>query len=219
MENLIPSQILFIADLLVFFSIILIHMTKRNISFVYLYAIQSLVISCLMAYSSFADHSLTLGLLAGLIFILKVIVAPTFFLRQIRKQTLQSMTQSYLNLPLTLIGIAVITMIAHSKFLLPLAALSPANENALLISVAAMLISLFLIINRKGALSQMVGILSLENAIVAFALAAGLEQGVGLELGVTFDICVWIIIATVFVTMIYKKFNTLDVSVMDKLKG
>jgi len=219
MENLIPTQILYLADLLIFFSVILIHLTKRNVYFVYLYAVQSLIVTFLMAYSSFANHSLPLGILALLIFALKVIAAPGFFLRLIKKQTLMSMTESYLNLPLTLAGIAAITMITHSRFFTPLSTLAPVNENALLISISTMFISLFLIINRKGALSQMVGILSLENAIVAFAIAAGLEQGLGLELGIAFDICAWIVIATVFVSMIYKKFHTLDVSVMTKLKG
>jgi len=76
-----------------------------------------------------------------------------------------------------------------------------------------------MIINRKGALSQMIGVLSLENSIVSFAFTAGLEQKPGLELGITFDIFVWIIIATVFVSMVYKKFKTLDVTEMSRLKG
>ncbi|MFA7253950.1 MAG: hypothetical protein WC107_05325 [Patescibacteria group bacterium] len=219
MENTIPAQILFLADLVIYFLIILVHITKRNISIVYVYAAQSLMITFLMVYSASVNHSYALWILAALIFGLKVAAAPIFFLRQIKKQTLQSMTSSYLGLPLTLIGIAVLTMVTHSRFFAALATLSPANENALMISIAAMFISLFIIINRKGALSQMIGILSLENAIVAFAFAAGLEQGLGLELGIIFDICAWIVIATVFVTMIYKKFHTLDVSVMTKLKG
>ena len=195
------------------------HVSKRSISFVYLYAAQSIVVAFLLIYSATVNNSIPLGILAILIFVLKVIAAPKFFLSLIKKQTLQAATNNYLNLPLTLTGIAIITMITHSRFFQPLTSLAPANENALLICVTAMFISLFLIINRKGALSQMIGILSLENAIVAFALASGLGQGFGLELGVTFDIVVWIFIATVFVSMIYRKFRTIDVSAMTNLKG
>jgi len=219
MENIISSQILFLADLIIFTTVVLIHLTKKNVYFIYLYAVQSLVVTFLMAYSAFIDHSLMIGLLAVLIFVIKVIVAPIFFLKLIKAHTLNITSSNYLNLPFTLVVIAIITTMAHSKFFQPLASLAPANENALLISIAAMFISLFIIINRKGALSQMIGILSIENAIVSFALAAGLEQGFGLELGITFDIFAWIVIASVFVSMIYKKFNTLDVSVMTKLKG
>jgi len=219
MEHLIPTQLLFSVDLTIFLLIVLMHLAKRSISFVYLYATQSILIASLMIYSSVLNHSLSLGVLAILIFGIKVIAAPRFFLKLIRKQTLQASTSNYLNLPLTLVGIAAIATITHSKYFHPLTTLAPVNENALYICIAAMFISLFLIINRKGALSQMIGILSLENAIVSFILAAGLGQSLGLELGITFDIFVWIIIATVFVSMIYKKFHTIDVSVMTNLKG
>lgn len=219
MEQQITPLVLFIADILVFTSIVLMSITKRSIRTVYLYVFQSLVISLLMIYTAFANHSIDFIIIAAIILTVKVIGVPLFFLRQIKKQTLQSSTSSYFNLPVTLGMIAIITMITHSKSFQPLATLAPANENAILISIAALFISLFLIINRKGALSQMIGVLSLENAIVSFAFAAGLEQGPGLQLGIIFDVFVWIIIATVFVSMIYRKFNTLDVSVMTNLKG
>ena len=81
-----------------------------------------------------------------------------------------------------------------------------------------MFLSLFLIINRKSALSQIVGILSLENSIVAFAIFAGLEQSLSLQIGILFDISVWLIIATVFMSMMYTHFGSLDVTDMKKLK-
>jgi len=63
----------------------------------------------------------------------------------------------------------------------------------------------------------MLGILSLENGIVSFALFAGLEQNPGLQLGITFDVLIWIIIASVFISMIYRQFGSLDVTTMKKL--
>jgi hydrogenase-4 component E len=219
MEHTILPSILFIADIFVFASIVLLNLAKKSAVTVYLYVFQSLVISFLMFYGAYLNSSKELAIIAALIFSVKVIGMPIFFMRQIKKQTMLASSNNYLSLPLTLGVIALISGIAHSKFFQPLVTLAPANEQALLISVTALFISLFLIINQKGALSQMVGVLSLENAIVSFAYAAGLEQGLGLQLGLIFDVFVWIIIATVFVSMIYKKFNTLDVSVMTKLKG
>ncbi|MFA6963333.1 MAG: hypothetical protein WC227_01275 [Patescibacteria group bacterium] len=219
MEHLIPTQFLFLVDLAVFLLIVLMHLAKQSRPFVYLYAVQSVLIASLMIYSAILDRSISLGFLAILILGIKVFAAPAFFLKLIKRQALQMSPNNYLNLPLTLTCIAIITTIAHSRFFQPLTTLAPANENALYICIASMFISLFLIINRKGALSQMIGILSLENAIVSFVLAAGLGQGLGLELGITFDIAVWIIVATVFVSIIYKKFHTTDVSAMTNLKG
>lgn len=219
MEQQILPQFLFLFDMIIFLSVILIHLTQKNVSVVYFYAIQSLVIASLLLYTSIIDHSLSLAGVAVLILAIKVIFGPRYFLKLVRKHEIQTTASNYLNLPLTLAAIAGLTMLAYTKFFQPLISLAPVNHNALLISVATIFISLFIIINRKGALSQMIGVLCLENAIFSFFFAAGLGQGAGLELGIVFDILVWILIASTFVSMVYKKFGTVDVTVMTDLKG
>ena len=67
-------------------------------------------------------------------------------------------------------------------------------------------------------MSQIIGILSLENGIVAFALFSGLEQSPALQIGIMFDLLVWVIIAAVFISMIYKQFGSLDVTELKHLK-
>jgi len=64
----------------------------------------------------------------------------------------------------------------------------------------------------------MIGILSIENGIVSFAALAGLEQSPVLQIGVMFDLTIWVVIATVFASMIYDKFGALDTSSMKNLK-
>lgn len=64
----------------------------------------------------------------------------------------------------------------------------------------------------------MVGVLSLENSIVLFAAVAGLESTAGPQIGILFDISVWVIIATVFASMMYTHFGSLNVSKMNSLK-
>lgn len=220
MENqIIFPPALFIIETIIFLSVILMHLFKNNVYVVYLYVIESLMISLLLIYSAVSDSQNALLAVAILVFVVKVIIAPRFFLRLIKKLNLTRPAKSYLSLPVTLIVLTAITVATHSKTFNALTSLSPLNEKALLISFSAIFTSLFLIINRKGAFSQMIGVLSIENAIVAFIFAAGLSQGPGLELGVLFDIFVWIVIATFFITNIYKKFETLNVTVMTNLKG
>jgi hydrogenase-4 membrane subunit HyfE len=219
MEQIISPQILFIAEALILLSVISMHLMRKSVYVVYLYISQSLVVSLLLIYSAFTGNVISLLAVAILVLIVKVLIAPRFFLRLIKKLKLQFSTNSYLNMSVTLVVLAVITAATHSKVFQTLGTLTPVNEKALLASFSAMFISLFLIINRKGAFSQMIGVLSLENSIVAFIFAAGLEQGPGLELGIIFDIFVWIVIATFFISNIYKKFDTLDVTVMTHLKG
>ena len=128
------------------------------------------------------------------------------------------MVSTYINIPLTFIIITILTVIAHSSVFLPLTTITPSNHLFLSIIFATLFISLFLIINRKGVLSQITGVLSLENSMVAFALFSGLEQSLALQIGIIFDIFVWIIITTIFMSMLYKHFKSFDVTKMEELK-
>lgn len=205
-------------ETLMFLSVVSMHLTRRNSSLIILYAAQSLIISVALFRSSFQELSLMLMLVALITFAVKVILAPYFFFGLIKKHQLQFSVSTQLNAPMTFIVLAALTAFSFSHLFQPLAILAPDNEKTLLLAMAMMFVSIFLIINRKGALSQMIGILSLENSIVSFAYVAGLESAAGPKIGILFDILVWVVIATVFASMIYKHFGSLDVSEMNQLR-
>jgi len=211
---------LFLQFLLVLFflSVVFLHITKRNFWAIILYGFQSLVIVVLLTLSFLETGALTSLLMAGLILIVKVILTPMFFIRLIKKYNLKFLVSTYVNIPLTFFIITILTVIAHSHIFLPLAVVAPANQSFLPVIIATLFISIFLIINRKGVLSQITGVLSLENSIVVFALFAGLEQSLALQVGIIFDIFVWIIITTIFMSMLYKHFKSFDVTKMEELK-
>ncbi|MDR4503544.1 MAG: hypothetical protein MRK01_01975 [Candidatus Scalindua sp.] len=212
----ISSQILFYLEVLIYLSATLMHLTKKNRSIIFLYLFQSLITTVLLVIFSIEKFSESLVFVIFLTFLVKVILAPLFFMKLVKRHQLQIAVSTYLNIPMTLLVLTILTAVTHYHFLEPLTSLSPGEEKLLLLSVATILISLFLIINRKGALSQMIGILSLENAIVSFASFARLEHNPGLQIGIIFDLLVWTIIATVFVSMIFRKFGTLNITSIKK---
>ena len=203
---------------IVFLTIVFLHLVKKNYGAVLAYNMQSLAIVVILFNSFLETGRISLLFITLLAFVVKVVLAPLFFVRMIKKNGLRFSVSTYLNTPLTLIVIAAITAIAHSSKLAPLADIVPANHALLSLALSAMLLSLVLIINRKGALSQIIGILSFENSIIVFAVFAGLEQSPSLQAGILFDLFVWIVIATVFMSMIYRHFGSLDVTSMRHLK-
>jgi len=218
--HLAGTQFLLITETLVFLSVVFMHMAKRKSHTIYLYAIQSLLTASMLAYLLFDKISFILILVVILTIIVKVILAPMFFFRIIKKCNLVFSENNYLNFPITLLVIAIITIVAHSfifkPFLLEIA--SSATISMLSLSIAAILISLFLIVNRRGALSQIVGVLSLENGIVAFSTITGLEQSPGIQIAIIFNILIWIIIATVFTSMLFKHFGSISIDKLNHLK-
>lgn len=213
--NAAPQQLL----LAIFFlSVVFLHIAKKNSGAAALYGIQSAAIVLLLLLSFFETGDPGALLIAFLALLVKVILAPTFIFRLTKMHRLKFVVSAYLNTPLTLIIVAGLTAAAHSQVFGPLANIVPANRPLLALSLAALFISLFLIVNRKGALSQIIGVLSLENSIVAFAIFAGLEQSPGLQFGIMFDIFAWLVIATVFISMMYRHFGSLDVTELKHLK-
>lgn len=217
MNSLYP-HFLFFLETMLFASVVFMHLTKKNFTVISLYTIQSLIIAGVLFYSSIKEASLLLMVVALMTFFVKVMIAPYFFFRLIRLHRLQFSVSTYLNSPMTFIVIALLTAFSYSHFFRPLTILSPHNGNALLLSMSMIFISIFLTVNRKGALSQMVGILSMENAIVSFAYITGLEATAGAQVGILFIIFIWVVIASIFASMIYNHFGTLNVSEMKNLK-
>lgn len=203
---------------IVYITIVFLHIAKKNFPVAIAYGIQSFAIVMLLTYSYFKTGSTTFLLIAVLGLIIKVILAPMFIIHQISKHDLKFLVTTYANTPVTLIIVAALTAIANSSLFTPLVTIIPENSELLSLALSSLLISVFLIINRKGAITQIVGVLSLENSIIGFGLFSIIDQSLILEIGIVFSISVWIIIATVFISMIYKHFGSLDVTQMKHLK-
>ena len=203
---------------IVLLTIVALHILKKNSGAVTAYSLQSLAVTLIILAEAITADSLSLVLVAICTFIIKVIAAPIFFDKLIKKHGAIFSVSTYLNAPISLIVIAALAAIAFSDKFAPLTTIAGSNQLLLQLALSSIFLSLFLIVNRRGALSQIIGILSLENSIVCFAVLASLEQSAMLQIGILFDIFIWIIIATVFVSMIYAHFGSLDITNIEHLK-
>lgn len=213
-------NILFLQFLLggMFLTLVFLHLTKKNFAAALAYGIQSSALALFFLNSFLENYNPYLFFVVLLILVVKIILAPIFFIRLIRRHALTFSVSTYLNMPLTLIIIAALTFIAYSDKLTPLTGIILAHQTLLSLALSTAFLSIFLIINRKGVFSQILGVLSLENSVVAFAIFAGLEQSPSLQLGVIFNVFIWVIISVVFASMIYEHFGSHDVTLMKKLK-
>ncbi|WP_104139680.1 MULTISPECIES: hypothetical protein [unclassified Cryobacterium] len=202
----------------IYLTSIYMHLAKKNNGVAGLYALQSVALVLLFVSSFLANPTVLLFLVIVVSIIVKVILAPRFFNRLVTRHKVKFTVSSYANTPVTLIVIMFITAFVNSDVFLPITDLSASNSTYVALAIAAMLVSIFLMVNRKSALSQIVGVLSLENSIVAFGIIAGLEQSALLQLGTLFDIFVWMLVATVFVSMVYRHTGSLVVTTMRHLK-
>ena len=109
--NILFSQFLL---QIIFLTIVFLHISKKNLDAVFAYAVQSFTIVILLLNSFFETGYISLLFIALLVFTVKVILAPGFFIRLIKKNELIFSASTYLNTPITLAILAMLAAILVS---------------------------------------------------------------------------------------------------------
>ncbi len=197
---------------LVFLLALLMNLVRKNTTLVILYLLQSAAVGMaliMLAYSEGAVGLLSAGILTLAV---KAVMAPVFLLRLIKRYSAHFSAASYLAAPRSLAVLAVITAVSYLFIAPALSAYSDAPSIPILFS--SIFSVLFLMINRRGALAAIVGILSLENGVVLLTAFLGLAHSSALEFAIAFDIAAWIAIAAAFLTMMYRQFGIVDAATL-----
>lgn len=202
-------------SVVIFLSIVTMNVAKKNASLVFAYMAQSIMLVALLSIESYSKMSWEIGLVTVILFAIKVIIAPQVLLRLIKLHKANLSASTYLNVPITLGGLIIICTFAQSYVFSDFFVTTPLLR---ILLIGSMLMSFFLTINRKGAISQIIGVLSLENCIFAFGYFLKLKQSAVLEIGMLFDVFFWIIISTIFVRMLVTNFGSIDVTQLRRLR-
>ena len=115
--------------------------------------------------------------------------------------------------------------IASALILLSFFAIAPyvralrVDEDMLAAAIALVLTGAFLMVSRKKALMQVVGLLVLENGIFLAALTTTFGMPLVIEIGIFFDLLMGVFLMGLFVFRIRDTFDHLDVSKLRKLRG
>lgn len=183
------------------------------------YAIQSLVLALVAVVVGYYTNSADLYVVAVLTVIVKC-GAIVWILRNVTNRLhLQREVRPYLNTPASLLVCAVLTLLA---FFTSPAVVAPGtflNEPPLAISIAIVLIGLFLLSSRRHVVAQVIGLLTIENGLFSGAIAIAYGMPLIVEFGILFDILVAVIVMSLLVTLIQHELITADTADLRRLKG
>lgn len=216
MNNLLYLQLLL--QSIMFLSVILMNVVKKNTLLVSLYLIQSVALTVLLGSYAVVEKSVALYVVVLVMFVVKAIIAPVIFTKIIWKTKLNLVISTYCNIPLTIGILAGICIFTQSEIFSSFPFIATTIPHMSLLFFGGIFISLFLIINRKGLIPQAIGVLSLENFIYSMSLFLGVKQLAYLELGILFDILSWTIIARILISSIFKHYHSFDVTELSNLK-
>jgi hydrogenase-4 component E len=93
------------------------------------------------------------------------------------------------------------------------------SRNVLQISIAVILIGLFVMITRRKAITQVIGLLFMENGLFLAGFALTFGMPIIIELGVLFDMLMGVIILGLFAIQIKRVFTSSDLDKLTILKG
>ncbi len=199
-------SILTLSASLVFALALGMNILRKNKTLIGLYVLQSLSVAGALFFLSVEEDAIGLLYAALLTLGVKAILAPIFLGRLIRTYSIRFSASSFLSIPATLLCLGLIT---GSTYTISNRLISPETA-AIPLLFSSIFCAFFLMVNRRGTLSIVLGMLSLENAIVLLSSALGTAHTFALEFTVAFDIAVWITIASVFLGMLYRQFGVVE---------
>lgn len=184
------------------------------------YRYQSIVLSGVTAIIGYVTGIWEIYIAAGLTLVIKSIIIPRVLTYVTRKLEIEFKleTNPYVSIRTSVLISAL--LVALSYFLIQqIPFKSDQIVNAYLpVSMAQFFIGLFVLVNRRTVLSQVVGLLIIENGLFLFAMA--LTHGVSLliEIGIFVDILVGILISSILLFRISRTFDSLDVGKLENLR-
>jgi hydrogenase-4 component E len=184
-----------------------------------LYALQSILLGGVAVVMGLTDHRWHLFVSAALTIAFKGIVIPWFLMRVIDRIGIHREIEPLVNVPsslliclgLTVVGYRVSTRLADGA--------EGAAHHVIGVSLSMLLMGLFLMVTRRKAVTQILALLTVENAVFLVALGATTGMPLIVELGISFDVIVAVLVLGVLVHRIVDRFESMDVSRLSKLKG
>jgi hydrogenase-4 component E len=182
------------------------------------FALQAIVLALAVAWQAYIQDAPHLILTATLALVVKGFIIPTALHRIVRRLGIhRDIEQVIGGGPTMLLGLGLVA--------LSIMLVIPAGQGVSLIAredlafaLAVILLGLLMMITRRNAVTQIVGFMSLENGLV---LAATGAKGMPLvvEISVAFSILIAFIVFGVFVFRIRERFDTVDVSALERFRG
>ncbi len=184
-----------------------------------LYGFQSLLLGAVGVAMGLAEHRAHLFVTAGLTIALKAVLIPWFLLRVIDRVGIRREIEPYLNVPASLLLCLGLTVVGYRVSLGMAGASQGVPHQVVGVALSMVLIGLFLMVTRRKALTQILALLTVENAV--FLVAVGATSGMPLvvELGISFDVILAVLVLGVLVGRLVDRFESMDTSRLSRLKG
>ncbi|NUP51351.1 MAG: hypothetical protein HOW97_29160 [Catenulispora sp.] len=191
---------------------------RRELSAVIgLLAVQGAALAVIAAALGADEHHPELYAVAAGVGLLRAGVLPGLARRALAASGEDRESQPLVNVASSLLAAAALVLLAYAVAQ-PLARLDASpGARALPVGLASVLIGLFMLVARRKALSQVAGFLLLDNGITAVAFLAAAGVPLLVEIGVSFDLLLVVLVLRVLTVRMQSAFGATDLDDLREL--
>jgi hydrogenase-4 component E len=184
-----------------------------------LYGLQSLLLAIVAITIAISESHRELLVTAALTIVLKTILIPWFLMRTVDRIGIHREIEPFLNVPVSLLICVGLTVVGYRVSTGFEEGTQLVTHHLIGVALSLLLIGLFLMVTRKKAITQILALLTVENAV--FLVAVGVTTGMPLvvEFGIAFDVILAVLVLGILVQRIVGRFESMDVSRLSNLKG
>ena len=194
---------------------------RRLETMVRLFVFQSFGLVLIMLFAGVMSHSKDAFLISGITFLGKCFLIPWVLMFVLQKIKINREVETYIGLPTSMLLICclialVFELTTNIEIRKEVQVLS---TNLLSVSISMILIGLFIMMTRKKAFAQIMGLYIMENGILALTVDTIFEMPLVVEMGIFLDLLIGVLVMGVWVYRIKQSFDTINVEHLRKLKG
>lgn len=183
-----------------------------------LFALQGAALAALVAILGLHERDVEVVALAAGIGLLRAVLLPRLLRRAMAAGGADRETEPLVNVAASLVVAALLGLLAYAATR-PVVALDPSPAtHAVPVALTVVLIGFFVLVTRRRALSQVVGFLLVDNGITAVAFLTTSGVPLIVELGVSLDVLLAVLVLQVLTARMRTAFGDTDLDDLRELR-
>lgn len=155
---------------------------------------------------------------AAVLLALKGVAIPALLRTMQRRFGAQREATPYVNTEISLVIASVLVLFAYVLARPWMTVTTLPTRQGLPLAMGLLFVSLFIVVSRKKAITQVIGFLMLENAIALLAVVGTYGVPLLVEFGVFLDALMGFLVMQIFVYHIHETFDSIDVEELTRLR-
>lgn len=208
----------FLAAAILLVSLLVMASTRMG-QLVRSFALQSIMlaaVAAVLAHQTGSDH---IYLVAALTLVIKGVAIPRFLTYSVDRLKVRREIEPLVGIPASLLISGGLVIVAYYVTEPLISSAEAVTRNCLAISLSVVFIGMFMMISRRKAITQMVGLLMMENGLFLGIISTTYGMPLIVEIGIFFDVFMAVLIMGIFAYRINRSFETLDTTFMRRLRG